>query len=362
MANKFPGYCVSCSRRVGAGHGELTRSGSGAWVVDCGCARKSARRKSAPREPRKAGRCEKADGIVVGSSHRVGVRDALILVGEVFRAGKGWDSLSGQVVLVVGAETWYESEERNEDAGDMQGGGWGATRYVRLATEAEAAPLLAREAAAREAIEAPKRAAAARDAAASAQVTALPHVKPADLPDIGEVGADAYRLIRDQLVRGLGERTACSPAGAVRGRRIVHGGEHPHLALSLLLAASGEPIGLVEDMSSYDDCRTYYHVSPAAAVEARRASIADAAGRGHPITPRAAALNLARYAGCEGAEISRQVLSDAGVPTPPTVETVGLTCLAKDEEIEAALVAAEYVLPAVEVAEVAEGVGEEPRS
>jgi hypothetical protein len=35
MANKYPGYCTTCARRVGAGHGTLTRSASGAWVVQC---------------------------------------------------------------------------------------------------------------------------------------------------------------------------------------------------------------------------------------------------------------------------------------------------------------------------------------
>jgi hypothetical protein len=31
--NKFPGFCRDCNRAVGAGHGDLTRAPSGAWVV-----------------------------------------------------------------------------------------------------------------------------------------------------------------------------------------------------------------------------------------------------------------------------------------------------------------------------------------
>lgn len=35
MSNKYPGFCVACRRKVPAQHGQLTRSASGAYVVDC---------------------------------------------------------------------------------------------------------------------------------------------------------------------------------------------------------------------------------------------------------------------------------------------------------------------------------------
>ena len=31
--NKFPGFCATCNKAVGAGHGDLSRAPSGAWVV-----------------------------------------------------------------------------------------------------------------------------------------------------------------------------------------------------------------------------------------------------------------------------------------------------------------------------------------
>lgn len=34
--NKFSGFCVTCLKQVAAGHGALTKSASGAWVVQCG--------------------------------------------------------------------------------------------------------------------------------------------------------------------------------------------------------------------------------------------------------------------------------------------------------------------------------------
>lgn len=154
-ANKYPGFCVVCNQKVGAGHGELTRSASGAWVVRCSGSSKTTRSSASratsttPKSPRKAGTCKADEGIVVLNSPRLGERDASRLVGEVFRAGKRAGAVADQVVYVVGAETWYQSDADNEDMGDMGGGGWGATRYVRLATVEEAASLVAREEATR---------------------------------------------------------------------------------------------------------------------------------------------------------------------------------------------------------------------
>ena len=81
-----------------------------------------------------------------GVTPRYGAKDAAAIVGRVFRAGKGWGALTGQAVIVVGAEVGYTSDADNEDAGDMRGGGWWAERWVRAATPGEAAPLLAQEA------------------------------------------------------------------------------------------------------------------------------------------------------------------------------------------------------------------------
>lgn len=146
--NKYPGYCVTCGKQVGSGHGELTRSSSGAWVVQCGRSKSSSAKGSSrsDRGARRAGETEKRDGVEVILTPRLGERDAAALLGATFRAGPRCGPVASQVVTVVGAETYFQSEEDNEDMGDMQGGGWGATRWVRLATPEEAAPVLAREA------------------------------------------------------------------------------------------------------------------------------------------------------------------------------------------------------------------------
>lgn len=57
--------------------------------------------------------------------------------------------LAGEAFFVVAQTAEYESAEMNEDAGDMSGAGWHVTLYLRRATDEEAAPALAKFAAAR---------------------------------------------------------------------------------------------------------------------------------------------------------------------------------------------------------------------
>ncbi len=58
MSNKYPGYCISCSARVEAGHGELTRAASGAWVVKCGATPAVSTAATGSRKSRGRGGCE----------------------------------------------------------------------------------------------------------------------------------------------------------------------------------------------------------------------------------------------------------------------------------------------------------------
>lgn len=59
----------------------------------------------------------------------------------------------GAFVVVAQTERW-ESQEANEDYGDMSGAGWQVQLYLRRATEAEAAPVIAKAATERAAKEA----------------------------------------------------------------------------------------------------------------------------------------------------------------------------------------------------------------
>jgi len=170
MPNKFPGFCVDCQTRVGAGHGDLTRSAGGAWVVECG--RRGAVT-PAPRSRRSAGSRQAgittAGGDVVARHYQrvAGGEDAAAQVGRTY-----YDRSAGDVVTVVGCTAGYVSDEENEDMGDMMGGGWGQTRYVRPVTAEEAAPILAERAAETTAIAAT----AARKDAIDAVVKIVKHV------------------------------------------------------------------------------------------------------------------------------------------------------------------------------------------
>ena len=130
---KYNGFCSSCRSAIRAGDRIEWAQGTRPVHAQCGTATK------AP----KAAKATKAAGTRVGQSvhiARYGERDASVIVGRTLR-------VSGALVTVVGAEVRYQSASDNEDMGDMQGGGWGATLWTRPATEAETAPILEREAA-----------------------------------------------------------------------------------------------------------------------------------------------------------------------------------------------------------------------
>jgi hypothetical protein len=65
-------------------------------------------------------------------------------IGCVFRAGPAAGKAANQVVVTIGVEIHdYVSDTDSEDMGHFDGGGWPITKYVRLATPEEAAPVLA---------------------------------------------------------------------------------------------------------------------------------------------------------------------------------------------------------------------------
>lgn len=93
------------------------------------------------RPPKSAGVLKEGGGVKAFSYQRVPEgADATAQIGRTYRNGTG-----GDIVTVVGAESWYVSDEANEDMGDMRGGGWSQTRYVRPATPEEASPILKAE-------------------------------------------------------------------------------------------------------------------------------------------------------------------------------------------------------------------------
>ena len=237
--------------------------------------------------PRRAGACVEGEGIVVGTTPRLGERDATVLVGQVFRAGKGWGALEGGVVACRGAEVWHQSDGDNEDMGDMGGGGWGATRWVRAATAEEAAPVIAREA------ERVAKAEAAKAAVVSEQVT--------------------YAAALESAVAGLAE-SSCGPAdhsaGLVMGAEIARDntGWFKRRATAAAVRETGEQVVVVE-ATGHDDWRVSYWASPATV---RAWALAYAARVGITVA-KAQEYYAAGYGGCSGSDVYAAVLVEAGI-------------------------------------------------
>lgn len=229
---RYASTCPTCRGPVTPGQRVEWTRGSKAVHTSCSAGTPAPAPRSAPSrsrsgQPRSAGSTVQGEGIVVGSTDRYGARDASGIVGTVFRAGRGWDALTGEIVIVVGATVWFQSEEANEDMGDMQGGGWGATRYVRLATADEAAPVLAAELAAQ----------AARDLAAARKATAAKLLAVARTGDRADEGSPADRL------PPVAELDLWVPA--------TQGG-----GWILALTSGTEPALIAHSVGSYDDYRT----------------------------------------------------------------------------------------------------------
>lgn len=151
MTAKFPGRCTKCGGSFQAGTQIDWRKGAGASHVRCGSSTVSSTA-PAPRKPaRRAPAAPKKAGVAEGEQlHRWCQErpDVAAEVGRVFVAGKRAGDLAGKVVVVVGAECGGRvSAEHAEDMGHYHGGGYPLTMWVRLATEAEAAPVLAAAAA-----------------------------------------------------------------------------------------------------------------------------------------------------------------------------------------------------------------------
>lgn len=158
--NNYPGFCISCDRRVPAGHGNLVKR-NGRWMVQCS---KSAKRSSPKRgsakpsrpSPKKSSRSEPPAGPRVSRAQgkdpfEVGATIAAILTSEEIAAAEARQGLSAvevpgapspggrrRVACMVEWETSLTSHEVEElDAWSHQ-----HTAVVRLATPEEAAALV----------------------------------------------------------------------------------------------------------------------------------------------------------------------------------------------------------------------------
>jgi hypothetical protein len=194
-------------------------------------------------------------------------------LGRVLRAGKRAGHIAGKVVCVIGAEAVYTSAEQEDDMGDAGcASGWWVWSHVRLATDAEAAPVIAAEQAA-----ASKRAAVVESAAAkkAAWDEALA-TATAGLVSTTWLTAEATREIARHQ-DGSVSHVLCE--AALDGQTVV-----------------------VLHSGSYDDSRSYVY-APLEFIAERLAARAAELG-----VDRAKAIEwLSRYAGCCGEELYRVV-------------------------------------------------------
>lgn len=192
-------------------------------------------------------------------------------VGITFRIGPKGGEHAGQVVTVVKQSRSYMSRDDAEDMAGPDDAGWTLTLNCRLATDAEAAPVLAREAEAATALEAKR--------------VALEAAKKAE--------ADA-KVEREALVAGLTRTCHAAPvADLVRLHEWKSGMYNCTFSRGTL---NGQTV-YVETANGHDDWRTYLY-APLDIVT----PIWDAWAQQCNITPAKAAEWLSKYSGCEGAE------------------------------------------------------------
>jgi hypothetical protein len=243
---KFNGRCKRCGAFLPAGSQIEWSKGTGA-TCSGGCGKHSGA-KRAPSTPTKAGICEVPDGGAVLTTLRYGKCDCATEIGRSFRAGQHAGAVAGQVVTVVGCSRYYESNEFNEDAGDMQGGGWARVVYVRPATEEEATKVVAQEFDAQTKREAAARAKAEAEAAELAQWDALRAHRE------GLVCLDGYGW---ELVSERGETVAT--AQRTRGGSVMDYASLRRVTLCDGTAALSESVSIGHG----DDCRDHLYVDAA---------------------------------------------------------------------------------------------------
>lgn len=251
-----------------------------------GCSGKAAKAPAPARKPSapaKAGVCSAPAGGASLTTLRTGKIDPAGELGRVFRAGPRAGAVSGLVVFVTGAERFYETDEFNEDAGDMQGGGWGRVFYVRPATDAEAAPVLAAEAEAATRKAAAEAAEKARRAEEEAAWTAFRAAR--DLPGLVSLEGHGW-----QLVASRGEELAYAETATRDGH--VSGWAR----LSRATLCDGTEV-LVESTANGDDWRDNLWVPQDTADRVYRALQVWSLGT----TPEAAKEWLSKYQACYGA-------------------------------------------------------------
>ena len=329
MPNRYPGYCTDCGAQCPAGHGELKRMKSGAWVVSCGGARSAtvrapsqnrpARRStsssSARRETHRDG--ERLDqsamlaraaemaiktGVeVLGTEARsYTARNADVALGHVRKSVKdGW-----MLVVALGHyDRYYHSEDACEDMDCFcRDYGWREEQeYWGIWCSEPGAERAARES--REA------ATAAKEVAAKAEASAYEAAKtqiPADYGRRhGATLGGAWTITSaggtDSGVEPAVEQIAADLVWTRIGNHHIPGSIPGTTGKTWTLQRAALPDGRPlyrEDFRGYDDYRTTLWMPQ----DVYRAELAAEVKR-LGITPEAAREWLAQYKGCVGTEL-----------------------------------------------------------
>jgi len=203
-------------------------------------------------------------------------------VGRTFRIASGPNK--GKVATVLTQRASYQSEEDNEDMGDMRGGGWHAHLGCRLATAEETAKLEAEEAAEQ----------AKQDDARAAKEAA-------------KAAIEAEKAKVEQLTTGLVrtdsfDSSVLATAPSVTVATWTEGASH-YVRVDERRAVSGEVV-YVMHAHDYDDDRTVLY-APRPVVEASWAKLVERYGE----TPEKARDFLSKYQHCVGTDWRRWYLS-----------------------------------------------------
>lgn len=254
LAARYAGTCAGCGRAIAVGAQiEYHRAERAAYHVAC------------------TGKAQEPAPITTSFTARH--RDELPAAGHTFRTRQG------KLLIIVRATASRVSQDEVDDQDDFRHGGdafWELVAHCREATEAEAAPVLAREAA---------------DAAAKAAAVAA---ADAERKTNADAEAEFARLTADLTCSGDGHAL---PAGLSDGVSVATWADR---SVKRSLARHTTPDGTtvyILHTSMYDDYRSAVY-APRPMVEA----IWRAWAERHNVTPATAAEWLARYRGCSGEE------------------------------------------------------------
>lgn len=272
---KYNGKCRLCGAYIAAGS-PIEWSRDGGTTCASGC--KQGSKSKAIKEATKVGEC-------VGQAHlyeNLGFCKASPAgeVGKTFRAGPRAGQWAGKIVTVIGCHRTYLSRDDAEDVASADDAGFTFRKWVREATEAEAATVLAEEA---------KKAAerkAKEEEAAVAKEAAERNAAACRALLQGLVSSDGYISLIESHGAVVGEM----PIG-LRGKRIIR----------QVTLKTGDQALLVSD-SSYDDDRSSLY-----ATQEVIEKVWQATKEALKTTPEEAAQWLSNYASCYGAGYFRYI-------------------------------------------------------